>query len=61
MAIRRTERKPLIVPDWYNEKEREMNLKNQVITNEDSSQEIQVVDKVVQVIEKFQMEKRFLR
>lgn len=46
MAIRRTERKPLIVPDWYNEKEREMNLKNQVITNEDSSQEIQVVDKV---------------
>ena len=27
MAIRRTERKPLIVPDWYNEKEREMNFK----------------------------------
>ena len=51
MAIRITERKPLIKPDWYNEKEREMNLKNQVITNEDSSQEIQVVDKVVQVIE----------
>ena len=38
MAIRITERKPLIKPDWYNEKEREMNLKNQVITNEDSSQ-----------------------
>ena len=51
MAIRRTERKPLIVPDWYKEKEREMNLNNQVTTNEDSSQEIQVIDKEVQVIE----------
>ena len=51
MAIRRTERKPLIVPDWYKEKEKEINLENQVTTNEDTSQKIRVVDKEVQVID----------
>ena len=51
MAIKKVERKPLIVPDWYKEKEKEMNLESQVTTNEDTSQKIQVVDKEVQVID----------
>lgn len=51
MAIKKVERKPLIVPDWYKEKEKEINLENQVTTNEDTSQKIRVVDKEVQVID----------
>lgn len=51
MAIKKVERKLLIVPDWYKEKEKEMNLESQVTTNEDTSQKIQVVDKEVQVID----------
>lgn len=44
MAIRRTERKPLIKPDWYKEKEKEMNLESEVTINEDTLKEVQVIE-----------------
>ena len=44
MAIKKIKRKPLIVPEWYKAKQKEMNLYNEVINNKEISESVRVID-----------------